>query len=289
MSNTSFEKYLPNRTIIYDYVSTSLIEKELIGTWLSEATKPLLFCCVNCKASTIDLTKLEYTGGEFPRTSIEQIKEYAGNGFTPWNIRCLNCQSIYEISNGWTEPNNGRMIITLGRVNEIKPNPKLSEVAFAHHVFNQDGVKKYVANYHKFLFQIKVNLDHATLSFTIENVLGKRIALQGFHLVFFAEKEGILNLKYILETASQNAFEEISKEDIRITKSLGLKITNIELVKIETTGTLEKKEDKEASTKKELLEKFKLLLLYFITSKDNEVLKMQLRKNGFEVENLLDD
>lgn len=283
MSKDSFEKYLPNRTIVYDYVTSSLIEKKLVGTWLSESKAPIYFCCVNCNESKIDLTKLEFMAGEFPRTSIEKINQYVGVGFSPWNIRCLNCQSIYQIDNGWTEPNNGRMIIILGGVYQIRPNRKLSEIAFVQHIYDREDERKYLANYYKFFLQIKCKLDDGHLIVNIENVAGKMNPQKALQIVFFAEEEGFNDLNYILENAAKNAFEEISKEGIYIWKSLGLKITAIQLIKPATEKVL-----KNADGKKELIEKFQLLLFKIAKSKNDKDLKMKLSKTSFEVKDLLE-
>ncbi|MEM6346517.1 MAG: hypothetical protein AAF927_21695 [Bacteroidota bacterium] len=227
-----FFPYKPGADSIYEVVSPSLMGEYERGKWLSESKVPLYFSCPNCSQTRINLAQHPMQGGDHPRISLEPQREMVYRSFFAWTIQCSYCRSIYDIHVGWTEPNNGRMIITLGDIRELKSNPELKK--FESVGFTPLSIKpqKYLTNYHKYLLALEYEMEGFKLSLQIQNTLGRFTPERKGLVEFFAPRYPDSATKIVSEVLAKAAADlipQLAEKGHQLNTSFAFIISSVSL------------------------------------------------------------
>lgn len=282
----SFVKYHPEPDTIYEVVSPSLMGEYESGMWLSEAKAPIPFNC-QCGEAVLDMANHGFDGGTFPRLSVNPLKQMAYRGLIPWTIECSNCRRIYDIHTGWEEPNNGRMILTLGSIYELRPNREISKYASIPYHWQGDKPLKYLTNYLKYLLAITVELDECTLSLQVENTLGHPSPAKELQLDLFAPQYGdhaTSTVKQGLAQAAHDLLQELPKRGAKMKTCFGLIISEASLTYRDLSTAIP---FLTAAQNAQLARQLYTLLDILLNAPNVEELKTNLQSGGFEVDDLL--
>lgn len=236
---SDFKKFKPSKDKIY-YCSKEVFKPEKgSAIRVNDARNriPFLFKCRSCKQSEIDLSSLDFMGGDRCRISVEHNNKQVYEGMAPWLIQCSFCKSIYHIENGYREPNNGRDVITLNRIFEINELTLVKKWSTIKLPKRKKGEFPRIIQFPKILSEVTIDTHHHKLAFTFESLTGFSELNSGYNLDVFVrhENEEEVNdpvIKSIVEELTEGLEVAIKREEhqgYQIVGSLGVKFSNIRL------------------------------------------------------------
>lgn len=227
----AFNRFTPEPDGIYDCISPSLLDEAHFNTWLNESQHPINFTCITCGKSTIDLTKLEFMGGIHPRISVSKLRKPIFQPTQPWTIACEHCNSIFQILNGWTEPNNGRMIILLGHIYQLELNSKYEKrLIFSLPVVNEPVRRLY--HLPKSYKKITFTKGEMKFSMYLENLIGRFHETHKRNMEIFSDQEQnelIGRTLRMISRAIRFNLKNLFRQQASIIQSHAWLVTEIEL------------------------------------------------------------
>ncbi len=167
----AFRRFLPEEDAIYQVVSDNLLPSRYQGIWVNEQSEAVLFSCL-CGVAEHDLRSEDLMGRYYPKISTP-LKNGAGYYPTrPWTIQCDTCGSIYNICNGWDEPNNGRMVTVLNAIFQIKKRSNLKRRDTFLYLFSDQASVPYLTSLPKFYYAVILQFSTFSVRFNLENTVG---------------------------------------------------------------------------------------------------------------------
>lgn len=287
-----FKKFKTERDKIF-YCSKEVYRPEGSSEiWLKDYKTeiPFIFKCVNCEVSKIDLSKLELSGGERYRISLEIDNTLISDGLFPWIIQCDNCRKIYHIENGYKEPNRGRDVITLTGIFEINELTQVEKVKTIELSKWEEGDHRIVMQYRKILNEVSIQVGDQRIDFIFESLLGfndRNLPCNLDIFVRYENKEEKTSLipKFFLEELQKGIEEAIREEEnnkYKMIGSIGLKFSKIKYESKNRHGIKREAEKRSYLSEKERDEINYGFMIFF-----KKILESYRMKN--KIENLLTD
>jgi|GEM_PF-6256325 len=158
---------------IYIYDSPSLIADQHRDVWLEEATDAVKFTCSSCHQTSIDLRSLDLLGKINPRTSVRNGGLVYIRNFRPWTIQCQKCDGIYLLTNGWIEPNNGRMLSVLYDIHRLRKLETIEDALIMPVSHIPADIHKRVGYHQRRYWDVFFRTPDLEIRFTVESILGR--------------------------------------------------------------------------------------------------------------------